>query len=257
MDFQEAVKVKIPEILPILPIKGGVVFPNLVVPLVLTNERSKKLIDDALSGDKLIVAVTQKDEKVELPGPKDLYEIGTVSLVLKLLRAPDGSVRVLVQGTNRVQILEYVQEKPYLKARVEELPESVEEGIELEALQRNALNMFQEIVKHSPFLHEDLIEIALNIGDPGKLADFIASYMNFSVEEKQEILETTDVIARLRKLVRLLEKELEIIRVSEKIREEVKEEVEKGQREYFSGSSSRRSSASWGCWMSGRRKLRS
>ncbi len=231
----EQEKPKIPRELPVLPIKGGVVYPNLIVPLVLTNENSQKLVDDALAGDRIIAVVTQKDENVENPGPSDLYGYGTASMILKMLRTPDGGMRVLVQGLERIKIEEYLRTEPYLVARVEVLkePEVNEEDVEIEALKHNVITAFQEIAKNTPFLPDDLVTVAMNIKEAGKLADFIASYMPLKVRDKQALLETIDPRERLKKLFASLEKELEIIRLSTKIQQEVKSEIDKGQREYF------------------------
>ncbi len=228
-------KPKIPRELPVLPIKGGVVFPNLMVPLVLTSEGSKKLIDDALASERIIAIVTQKDENVENPGPSDLYNYGTAAIILKMLRTPDDSMRVLVQGLERIKIEEYIKTEPYLVARIEVLPEPEvpEDDVELEALKHNVLATFQEIVKNTPFLPDDLITVALNIKEPGKLADFITSYMPIKVEEKQKILETYHPKDRLKELLSILSREMEIIKLSTKLQQEVKSEIDKGQREYF------------------------
>ncbi|RKY99117.1 MAG: endopeptidase La [Candidatus Hydrothermota bacterium] len=228
-------QIKIPEELPILPIKGGVVFPNLMVPLVLTNPDSQKLIDDALAKERIIGIFTQKNEDVENPGPADIYRVGTASIILKMLRTPDGSMRVLVQGIARVRIDQFIRTDPYMVAKVEELrePEVMEEDVELSALRHNVLSMFQEIVRNTPFLPDDLITVALNIKESSKLADFIASYLPIKVPEKQQILEEVDPKERLRKLAPILGRELEIIKLSTKIQQEVKSEIDKGQREYF------------------------
>jgi ATP-dependent Lon protease len=225
--------VEIPDELPVLPIKGGVVFPNLMVPFVLTNPSSQKLVDDALQGSRLVAAVTQRVEDKEEPGIDDLFPVGTASTILKMLRTPDGTVRVLIQGLSRVKIEKYIKTEPYFVAKVKELKETEKEGMELEALRHNVLSMFQEIVKNSPYLPSEMIMVALNIEQPGKLADFIASYMNFKVEEKQSILETIEPEERLKKLIPLLSRELEIIKLSSKIQEQVKTEIDKDQREYF------------------------
>lgn len=225
--------IKIPDVVPVLPIKGGVVFPNLIVPLIVTDERSKRLIDDALKGDRIVLAVTQKDEKKESPLFSDLYEVGTAALILKMMRSPDGAVRVMIQGIKRMKIVEEIQKEPYLKARVEEVKEIFHDDLETQALVRNVLNTFSEIVKKANYLPSELAQVAAGIKDPGKLADFIGSYMNFKVEEKQKILEEPDVEKRLRFIFDLLVKELEVLKVSEQIQAKVKDELDKGQREYI------------------------
>jgi len=229
----EKTKLIIPKELPVLPVRGGVVFPNLMVPFVLKNPNFQRLVDDALSGERIIVAVAQKDDEIEEPGPSDLYPFGTASMILKMLRTPDGSMRIMVQGMVRVRIEEFIRSYPYLVARVQKIEEKEQEGVEVEALKHNILSMFKEIVSNSPYLSEELITIALNIKEPGKLADFIASYMNFPVEEKEKLLETIEPIERIKKLSPLLAREMEILRLSSKIQQEVRNEIDKTEREYL------------------------
>ena len=225
--------IQIPEQLPILPIKGGVVFPHLVVPLILTTKRSQVLVDEVLKGDKLIATVTQKKEEVEEAGPEDIYSVGTASLILRMLRTPDGNMRILIQGIRRVKILEVVETEPFMRARVEEVRPEEPEGPEVDALKNSVLKMFQEIVQNSPYLTDELVSVAVNIPDADKLADFIATYMNFKVEGKQKILETFDVLERLEYLNQLLGQHLKILRLSQKIQEEVRSEMSKAEREYY------------------------
>ena len=225
--------VEVPKTAPILPVKGGVLFPNLVMPLILTDEESQKLVDDVLKKDRLCVAVTQKDQEKEKAGPQDLYSVGTLSTVMKMLRIPDGTMRVLVQGITRVRIKEFIQREPYLIAEIEEIEEFAEEDVEIDALKHNVLSNFKEVVSNSPFLPDELAVVALSIKEAGKLADFVASYMNFPVEVKQKILETVGVKERLKLVLDHLVKELQVIRVSQEIQEKVKSEMDKGQREYI------------------------
>jgi ATP-dependent Lon protease len=224
---------KIPDILPVLPIRNGVIFPNLVSPLVITTERSAKLVDEALAGDKLILVVTQRNQEVEDAGSDDIYRVGTVSLVLKMLRFPDGMMRLLVQGLKRAQIQEFIADQPYLRARIERVPETDHKDMSVEALMRNMVNMFSQLANMVPYLPEELATVAMNIEHPGKLADFIASYVNFEIAEKQRFLETFDAKERLMQLVPRLSKEISILELGAKIRDRVKGEMDKGQREYF------------------------
>ncbi len=225
--------INIPEIVPVLPIKGGVVFPNLIVPLIVTDEKSKKLIDDALKGDRIVLAVTQKKEKEEDPDFDELYTVGTAALILKMMRSPDGSIRVMIQGIKRMRIVEPVEKEPYLKARIEPVEDIITDNLETQALMRNVLNNFTDVVKRTNYLPPELAQVAAGIKDPSKVADFIGSYMNFRVEDKQKILEEPDVEKRLRFILDLLMKELEVLKVSEQIQAKVKDELDKGQREYI------------------------
>ena len=223
----------IPEQLPVLPIKGGVIFPNLVSPLVITTERSAKLVDETLAGDKLVVAVTQKNPELEEAQPNDLYQIGTVILISKMLRFPDGTMRLLVQGIRRARIIDFIQREPYLKAKVETIEETEKKDISVEAMMRNVVNLFHQLADMAPYLPEELSTVVMNIESPGRLADFVASYTHFDLEEKQNLLETFDAKERLSRLVPLLTKEISILELGAKIRDQVKGEIDKTQREYY------------------------
>jgi ATP-dependent Lon protease len=230
--MDENAHIELPGELPVLPIKNGVVFPNLMVPLVLTTEASQELVDDALASDRLVATITQISPNQEQPGPDDLYEIGTASMLLRMLRTPEG-VKVLVHGLSRIHVNRYSRTEPYLHAKIEEVIEPEVQGVEMEARIRNVLEMFQEIVGKSPQLPDELGTIAFNIREPGKLADFISSYMQFDIEVKQQVLETIDPLKRLEMLVPLLNKDLEVIRISSKIQDQVRTEIDKGQKEYI------------------------
>ena len=223
----------IPEQLPVLPIKGGVIFPNLVSPLVITTERSAKLVDETLAGDKLVLAVTQKNPELEEAQPNDLYQIGTVILISKMLRFPDGTMRLLVQGIRRARIIDFIQREPYLKAKVETIEETEKKDISVEAMMRNVVNLFHQLADMAPYLPEELSTVVMNIESPGRLADFVASYTHFDLEEKQNLLETFDAKERLNRLVPLLTKEISILELGAKIRDQVKGEIDKTQREYY------------------------
>ncbi|MEO0083456.1 MAG: endopeptidase La [candidate division WOR-3 bacterium] len=229
---EEIKKSEIPDQLPILAIRGGVIFPGVIVPLVISTNRALKLVDEALAGNKMVCAVTQKDQNIEEAGPDDLYRIGTISYILKMLRFPDGTMRILLQGVKRAQINAYVQTDPYLKALVAPIDEPEKKDISTEALMRNILNMFQKLSELAQYLPDELSTIVLNIESPSKLADFIAHYLNITIEEKQKLLETIDPTERLSNLVPLLNKEISILELSAKIRERVKGELDKSQRDF-------------------------
>lgn len=224
---------KIPEELPILPIKGTIVFPLIIVPLVAVKERAIKLIDDALEGDKILGLVAQKNQKKEIPGKDDVYRVGTASTIAKMLRFPDGSLRLLVQGISRIRIKEFTQEEPYLKATVEIIEERWEKGVKVEALMRNIVSMFQRLIELSPHLPEELEAIVINIEEPGRLADFIVANLNFELEDKQKILETFDPVKRLQNLTPILMKEINILELGAKIRSQVKDEIDEDQRKFY------------------------
>jgi ATP-dependent Lon protease len=226
----------IPDELPILPLRDTVLFPNSFMPLAVARESSVRLIDEAISGGKLIGVFTQRDATVEEPQQGDLYSLGTASHIHKMFKLPDGSLRLIVQGLARLQLDEVMTSKPYLRARVSLAPETGAdaEHLEIDALLRNIRTNFQQVVSLSPLLSDDLQTLSANITDPGRLADFIASSLTtLSTPVKQEVLETRDVRARLDTLNRILIKELEVLELGSKIQSQVQSEVGKNQREYF------------------------
>jgi ATP-dependent Lon protease len=226
----------IPDELPVLPLRDTVLFPNSFMPLAVARESSVKLIDEAISGGKLIGVFTQRDASVEEPLQEDLYRVGTASHIHKMFKLPDGSLRLIVQGLARLTLTEVTETRPYLRARVGTAPESLaeEDRLEIDALLRNIKTNFQQVVSLSPLLSDDLQTLAVNIAEPGRLADFIASSLTtISTSVKQEVLETLDVRARMDSLNRILIKELEVLELGSKIQSQVQSEVGKNQREYF------------------------
>ncbi|HOC18420.1 MAG TPA: endopeptidase La [Vicinamibacterales bacterium] len=226
----------IPPELPVLPLRDTVLFPNSFMPLAVARESSIRLIDEAISGGKLIAVFTQRDASVEEPGQDDLHRIGTATHVHKMFKLPDGSLRLIVQGLARLRMVKLVSLKPYLRAEVSAAGEDLreEDRLEIDALQRNIKTNFQQVVSLSPLLSDDLQTLAINITDPGKLADFIASSLTtIATSAKQEVLETLDVRARMDLLNRILIKELEVLELGSKIQSQVQSEVGKNQRDYF------------------------
>jgi ATP-dependent Lon protease len=223
-----------PSELPVLVVKGGVVFPGLVSPLVVSTERSAKLVDAALAGDKLVCAVTQRDASLDREAePADLYEVGTISVILKMLRFPDGTMRLLLQGMRRARVEEYVSQSPYLRAKVKPLEDIGQKDVATRALMRSVAETFGKLAELAPYLPDDVNTVVTNIDSPGRLADFAATYVNFDLSEKQRLLEMLDVKERLLALLPLLSKEIGILELGAKIRDQVKGELDKSQREYF------------------------
>ncbi|MEN3011384.1 MAG: endopeptidase La [Dictyoglomus thermophilum] len=222
----------IPEVLPILPLRETVVYPQMLIPLIVGREKSIRLVEDALSGNKLIGMCMQKTP-VEDPTPDDIYRIGTVGIIVRSLRFPDNTLRLFVQGLQRIRVIEFLETEPYFKAKVEVIEEKVEKTVEIEGMMRNLLNLFQKMASLIPQFPEELLINAMNIQEPGRLADFIAFNTNLNINEKQEILETIDVKERLQKVTYYLTRELEILEIANKIQNEVKNEIEKSQKEYF------------------------
>ena len=226
----------LPDELPILPLRDTVLFPNSFMPLAVARESSVRLIDEAISGGKLIGVFTQRDATVEEPQQADLYSLGTASHIHKMFKLPDGSLRLIVQGLARLKLEEVTAARPYLRAKVSLAPEITADvhHLEIDALLRNIRANFQQVVSLSPLLSDDLQTLSANITDPGRLADFIASSLTtISTQVKQEVLETRDVRARLDTLNRVLIKELEVLELGSKIQSQVQSEVGKNQREYF------------------------
>jgi ATP-dependent Lon protease len=223
----------LPAALPVLPLREMVAYPDTLTPLAVGRERSVKLIDDVLSGERQLVLVASRDGDVEDPGPEQLYDVGVAGVVARMLKVPDGTIRVLVQATERVRIGEYVAESPYLVARIESLPDTVEPSPELEALTRNVQRSFTEIIEQIPYLPEELQLAVTNLDDPSALSHLIAGALRISTSEKQELLEEVDVVRRLRRLSEVLTRELEVIQLGSQIQSEVQSEMEKGQREFY------------------------
>ena len=224
----------IPSELPILPLRGLVVYPETAVPLTIGQPRSIRLVDDVVSVDKgYIGLVASRDPELETPDPEDLYSIGTVAVVHRLFRAPDGTIRLLVQGMTRFKLGEFVQLEPYLKAQVELLPEIEEEDIEIEALARNARDQFSRIAEMVPSIPRELVESVMMLDDPSQTVYTIANFQRIELEDAQELLELDSIAAKLRKLAGLMAREVEVLEIGQKIQNEARSEIEKVQREYF------------------------
>src|SRR5262249_44750331 len=222
-----------PATLPVLPLKETVVFPDSMTPLAIGQERSIQLVEDAVSGDRTIALVTVRNADADPPGFDDLYEIGTAAVIHKMMRVPDGTLRILVTGTRRIRLEQRVQSDPYLVGEFSEVPDVVEESREVEALTRNVQSLFARIIGLVPYLPEELQIAAANVDDPSALCNLVASTLRLKTEEKQELLELADVRARLRSISSILNRELEVFELGSKIQSQVQEEMEKGQREFF------------------------
>ncbi|HOZ21311.1 MAG TPA: endopeptidase La [bacterium] len=224
---------RIPEQLPILPLRDTVVFPHIVTPLVVAREKSVQLINDVIAGSRILGLVAQREAEVEEPGLKDVFEYGCAAIILRMLKFPDGSLRVLVQGLSRIRVRKLVQETPYFIGEVETLEEKIAASTELEALKRNVAIQFQKVVSLVPQLPDELQVVVVNTSNPDKLADLVASNLNLTLEEKQEILEAVDVKKRLKRLTVYVNRELEVLEMGSKIQDKVQTELGKNQREYF------------------------
>ena len=221
-------------VLPILPVRDTVLFPHAVLPLTVGRESSIQLIN-SLGEEKSIVVVAQRDARVDAPQPADLHHFGTLATVHKVVKMPNQSLFVFTEGNERVKLGEFSQIEPFMTASVDTVPETAPaKGPEIEAMQRNVITQFQQIVSASPTLSDELQTIAMNIDEPGRLVDFIASSLPFlATSDKQELLETPDVAARLERINKHLAKELEVQQLRNKIQSEVQDQVQQSQRDYY------------------------
>ncbi len=226
-------KIIIPGEISILPLRGTVLFPDLILPIMVGRKRSVRLIDEAMDSDRIIGVVTQKRSEIEDPKESDLYSVGVAALILRMIRELDGSQRVIVQGVSRIKIKEYFQKDPYYKARADSIEEAAIQGVEIDALMMNLKNLFQRAVELAPYLTAELGTMVANIKSPNILSDLIASNLNISTSEKQGILETYDVRERLTKVHLYLNKEVQVLELGNKIQSQVKEDIDRTQREYY------------------------
>jgi ATP-dependent Lon protease len=235
LDAESAIRANqpLPDALPVLPLRDTVTFPDTVMPLAVGQERSVKLVNDVLGGSRMLVMVASRDPENDEPSPDDLYDVGVVGFVARMMQVPDGTLRILVQGTQRVRLGPYVSESPYLVTRIAELPDVSKASPELEALTRNVQRTFVEIVEQIPYLPEELQMAIANIEDPSSLGNLIVGALRLGVEEKQALLEEVDVAKRLRHLSKILARELEVVQLGTQIQSQVQSEVDKGQREFF------------------------
>jgi ATP-dependent Lon protease len=225
--------IKIPGELGIIPIKGGVIFPDQVVPLIIHTQKLAKLIDEILTTNKLAGALTQRDPDIEEPRPTEVFDIGCVIQITKMLRFPDGTIRLLIKGLSRFKVAEFTQNEPYLKARIETIRTTYKKTVALEAMMRNVITMFQHLVSLAPYLPDEYAAVVLNMENADSLVDFVSSTINFDYNEKQALLEITEPKERFTRLIPMLQKEISILELGAKIRSDVKSELDKGQREFY------------------------
>ncbi len=229
----EQPSVNLPSELPILPLRGLVVYPQTAVPLTIGQPRSIRLVDDIVLEDRLIGLIASKNAENENPAPDDLYQVGTVAMIQRLFRAPDGTIRLLVQGLARFRTVEYTQTEPYLRARIESNPEQVESGLEVEALARNVRDQFEHIAEMIPSIPRELVSSISAIQDPLQTVYTIANFQRMDLADAQYILELDSTDKKLRKLVSILTRETEVLDLGQRIQNEARSEIDKMQREYF------------------------
>jgi ATP-dependent Lon protease len=224
---------EIPDQLPILPLRGLVVYPHTAVPLTIGQSRSIKMVDDVVAGNRLIGLVASTKPELELPGPEDLYHIGTVGVIQRLFRAPDGTIRLIVQGLDRFDLGDFVSLDPYLIAKLTLRPEKVEEGVEIEAQVRAAKDQFQQIAELAPSLPREIVGNVLLLEDPLQVAYTVANYQRMDLADAQQLLEEDSTLAKLNTLNTRLSREVEVLSLGQQIQQEARTEIEKVQREYF------------------------
>ncbi len=231
-DFQQAIE--IPKKIPLLPIRDIVVFPHMVLPLFVGREMSIKAIEVALEGNRMIFLTSQKDINIENPSPSDLYSVGTVGLIMRMLKLPDGRIKILVQGVSRAKTVKFLQKEPFYQVEIKtfpDVPASVD--LETEALMRNVKEQIEKLVSFGKVILPDIMVVIENVDDPGKLADLAVANMGMKVEQAQEILEITDPVQRIKRINEALGKEIELLSMQQKIQADVRGEIDKTQREYF------------------------
>ncbi len=225
--------INIPVELAMLPLRGVVIFPSAIVPLLISRGGSLKVVEEALAGDRMLGVVAQKNPEDEEPDPSALYTRGTAGRILKMLKYPDNSVRILVQGLRRIEVAEYTQRTPFYRARVRHLTDIQAPSKDLEAMQAHMVNQFAKFVSMIPYLPDELQVVVMNIKDPGKVTDLIASNLNVSLEEKQDLLSTLEVRLRIEKLSTILNREIELLELGQKIQSQVQTELSKNQKEFY------------------------
>ncbi len=217
----------------VLPLRDIVVFPHMIVPLFVGREKSVKALEQVMNGDKQVLLLTQRSPSEDDPGPGDLYEIGTIGSILQLLKLPDGTVKVLVEGTRRAKVSKYTDREDYLEARAQEIGDDAQKNEELDALARAVVTQFEQYVKLNKKIPPEVIVSVNQIEEPTKMADTIASHLALKIEEKQELLELSNSAERLEKIYGFMEGEIGVLQVEKRIRNRVKRQMEKTQREYY------------------------
>ncbi len=232
IDLQQSIE--IPKKLPLLPIRDIVIFPYMVLPLFVGREMSIKAIEVALESNRMIFLTSQKDINIENPSPSDLYSVGTVGVIMRMLKLPDGRIKILVQGVSRAKTVKFLQKEPFYQVEIKTFPDvPLTVDLETEALMRNVKEQIERLVSFGKVILPDIMVVIENVDDPGKLADLAIANMGLKVEQAQEILELTDPVLRIKRINEALGKELELLSMQQKIQADVRGEIDKTQREYF------------------------
>ena len=220
-------------IYPLLPLRDVVVYPHMVVPLFVGREKSITALEEAMESDKQVVLLAQRNPADDNPELKDLYSVGTLATILQMLKLPDGTLKVLVEGASRVNLVDAVEGEAFMQTKIEELPDGDLDGREAEVLTRSAMSLFEQYVNLSKKIPAEVIATVSGIEDANRLADTIASHMTLSIEQKQDVLEVADLTERFEHLMGLMESEIDLFQIEQRIRGRVKKQMEKSQREYY------------------------
>ena len=237
-NFDNKPEADIPETLPLLPVRDIVVFPYMILPLYVGREASIKAVNEALAGNRMMLLVAQKDQSVDEPGPNDLYSIGTVVSVLRMMKMQDDRIKILVQGLTKAEISEFVNKAPFLKVKAKQLSEDEEKSgekptLKSEALMRTVREQTSRVIDLGKMISPDLLMVADGLDLPGKLADLVASNLGLKAEDAQSVLETKSPIDRLMKVSDFLSKEIQLLTIQEKIQSQVQDELSKSQKDYY------------------------
>ncbi|HEY5599935.1 MAG TPA: LON peptidase substrate-binding domain-containing protein, partial [Candidatus Manganitrophaceae bacterium] len=232
---QEMQQIEIPEKLPLVPVRDMVVFPHMVLPLFVGRELSIKAIEEALSGNRMVLLAAQKSLETETPQPEEIYPVGTAAVIMRMLKLPDGRVKILVQGIARAKILSFLQSTPFYLVKVQKCaePRAAAIPLEVEAVTRTVKEQMEKVVGFGKLLVPDILAIIENLEDPGRLADMVVSNLGLKVETAQEALEILDPVERLRKVSDIMTKEIDVLSMQQKIQAQAKGEMDKTQREYY------------------------
>ena len=227
--------IKIPDVLPVLPLKDAVVFPYIILPLSVGRDKSVLAVDRALAESRVIMLAAQRDGALDNPGEGDLHEVGTAAVIMRMLKLPDGRIRILVQGLARARVKHISQLEPYLQAKIERIEDAPAAAgtMEIEALVRSVKDSLDRAVTLGKGISPEVMVIAANLQEPGRLADLAASNLDLKLAEAQDILETTDAVARLRKVSDLLAHEIQVLTMQQEISSQARGEIDRSQREYF------------------------
>ena len=243
---QEKLVRSLPDVLPVLPLKNTVLFPYIILPLSVGGEKSAVAVDRALADHRMLMLVAQRDPTTEDPGERDLHPVGTAALIMRMLKLPDGRMRILVQGLARAAVDHLAHTEPYLAARLQRMPEpAAPEDMETQALVRIVKDQLDEVAGLGRSISPEVMVVATNLEDPGRLADLAASNLELKLEDAQALLETADGLVRLRRVSELLQREIQLLPMQQEISSEARGEMDRSQREYFLRQQLRAIQQSW------------